>query len=66
MAPLIVQVVDVGPQGLGDAQTVERQQGDERVIAGRAQPGLDQQSPQIVAVQPQSARFAVDLGAAQM
>ena len=52
MTALQAQVLDVGAGGFGDAQPVESEQGDQRVLGGRAEPGGDQQSAELVAVQP--------------
>ncbi len=43
MPALEAQVLDVGTGGLGDPQPVEREQGDQRMLDGRAEPGGDQQ-----------------------
>ena len=50
-----VEVLDVGAERCGDAQPVHRQQRDQRVIAWAGEPGLDQQSAEFVAVQPEGA-----------
>ena len=50
-----VEVLDVGVQRFGDAQPVHRQQRHQRVIAGRAKAGLDEQGAELVAVQPEGA-----------
>jgi len=45
------QVVDVRPGCLGDSQPVEGEQRDQRVLGSRAEPGSDQESADLVAVQ---------------
>ena len=49
--PLQAQVLDVRAGGLGDPQAVEREQGDQRMLCRRAEPGGDQQGAELVAVQ---------------
>jgi hypothetical protein len=48
---LQAQVLDVGAGGLGHAQPVEGEQGDQRVLGGRPEPGGDQERAELVAVQ---------------
>jgi hypothetical protein len=45
------QVLDHGAGGLGDSQAVEREQGDQRMLGRRAEPGSDQQGAEFVTVQ---------------
>lgn len=45
-------VLDVGAGGLGHAQPVEGEQGDQGVPGRRAEPGGDQERADLVAVQP--------------
>jgi hypothetical protein len=45
-----------------ETQPVEGQQGDQRVLRGRAQPGSDQQRPEFVAVQAGGMRLIVQAG----
>ena len=66
MPTLEVEVVDVGAQGLGDAQTVEGQQRRQGVVTGRAEAGLDEEDPQLVAVQSRGPGFVVHLGPAHV
>src|SRR5260221_2388203 len=56
---LDAQGLDVGAGGFGDAQPVEGQQRDQRVLAGRAEPGGDQQRAELVAVQPGGVRLII-------
>ncbi|MEP7021219.1 MAG: hypothetical protein ABI808_11235 [Pseudonocardiales bacterium] len=42
---------DVGAEGLGDPQPVDRQQGHQGVLVGRPEPGRDEQGTDLVAVQ---------------
>jgi hypothetical protein len=54
------QVLDVGAGWFGDPQPVQREQGDERMLGGRAEPGGDQQGAELVAVQCDGVRLVVD------
>jgi hypothetical protein len=45
------ECVDVGTEGLGDPQPVDREQRDQRVLIGRAEPGRDEQRANLIAVQ---------------
>ena len=49
--PFQARGLDIGADGLGDAEPVESEQEDQRVLAGWAEPGGDQQSAEFVAVQ---------------
>ncbi len=60
MATLVVEVLHVGAEGLGDAQAVERQQRGQGVVSGRAESGLDQEGAELVAVETQGAGLVVD------
>jgi hypothetical protein len=53
---------DVGAGGFGNPQPVEGQQGDQRMLRRRAQPGSDQQRPEFVAVQAGGMRLIVQAG----
>ena len=59
MAAFQAQVLDVGAGGFGDPQAVEREQGDERVLGGRAEPGGDQERAELVAVQGGGVRLII-------
>ena len=48
---LQAQVLDVGAGGFGDAQPVQREQRDQRMLERWAEPGGDQQRAELVAVQ---------------
>ena len=48
---LQAQVLDVGAGGLGDPQAVQGEQGDQRMLGRRAEPGGHQQRAELVAVQ---------------
>jgi hypothetical protein len=61
-----VQVVDVGAERFADPEPVHRQQVDERVVAWRGEPGLDQQGAELVAVQAQGPGLGVDLRSADV
>jgi hypothetical protein len=54
------QVLDVGAGGLRDSQPVEREQGDQRMLERRTEPGGDQHGAEFVAVQRDSMRLVVD------
>ncbi len=56
------QGLDIGAGGLGDAEPVESKQGDQRVLAGRPEPGGDQQCAEFVAVQAGGVRLIVQPG----
>jgi hypothetical protein len=43
VAAFEAQVLDAGAGGLGYPQAVQREQGDQRVLGRRAEPGCDQQ-----------------------
>ena len=57
--------LDVGFRGFGDAQPVEGQQGDQRVLCGRAEPGGDQERAELVAVRAGGVGFVVQAGPAE-
>jgi hypothetical protein len=57
---VLAQVLDVGAGGFGDPQPVQREQGDQRVLERRAEPGGDQQGAEFVAVQGDGMRLVVD------
>ncbi len=59
MPPLDAHGLDVGAGGLGDAQPVEGQQRDQRMLGGPAEPGGDQQSAELVTVQPDGVRLVI-------
>jgi hypothetical protein len=60
------QVLDVGTRGLGRSQSVEREQGDERVLGGRAGPGGYQEGAEFVAVQGGGVRLIIEPGTANV
>jgi hypothetical protein len=51
--------VDVGAEGFGDPQAVDREQRDEGVLIGCAEPGGDEQRTDPVAVQADGVGFVV-------
>ena len=51
MPAVQAQLLDVRAGGLADPQPVQREQRDQRMLAGRAQPGGDQDGAELVAVQ---------------
>jgi hypothetical protein len=63
---LDAQGLDAGAGGFGDAQPVERQQGDQRMPGGYAEPSGDQQRAELVAVQPVGKGLIVQTGTADM
>ena len=60
--PLQPQVLDVGADGFGHSQPVEREQADQGVIPGAAQPGGDQHGADLVAVQAGGVGLVVQAG----
>ena len=60
------QGLDIGAGGFGDAEPVESQQGDQRMLGGRAEPRGDQQSAELVAVQADGVRLIVQPGTADV
>jgi hypothetical protein len=63
---LQAQVLDVRARGLRDPQPVQREQGDQRVLGGRAEPGGDQERAELVAVQGGGVRLVVQPGTADV
>jgi hypothetical protein len=63
---LDAQVLDAGAGGFRYAQPVERQQGEQRVLARRPELGGNKQRPEFVAVQPGGVRLIVQPGSADM
>jgi hypothetical protein len=53
------QLLDVGAGGLRYPQPVQREQGDQRMLGRRAEPGSDQHGAELVAVQSGAVRFVV-------
>jgi hypothetical protein len=66
VSALDAERLDVGVRGFGDAQPVEGQQGDQRVLDWRAEPGGDQERTEFVAVQSGGVGFVVQAGPANM
>jgi hypothetical protein len=46
-----LNIGNIGANGLGHPQPIERQQGDQRMLGGRPDPGGDQQRARLVAIQ---------------
>ena len=65
MAALQAQVFDVCAGGLGDAQPVEGEQGDQRVLGGRPSP-RQRGGSELVAVQGGGVRLVIQPGAADV
>src|SRR5262245_13454609 len=63
---LDAQGFNVGASSFGDPQSIQRQQGDQRVLRRRAQPSSDQQRAELVAVQPSGVRVVVQPGPADI
>jgi len=63
---LQAEVVDVGAGGLGNPQPVQREQGDQRMLGRRAEPGGDQQRAELVAVQRDRVGLVVHPGTADV
>ena len=66
MPALHAEGLDVGGDGLGDPQPVQRQKRDQRALRRGPEPGGDQQRPELVAVQADGAGFVVQVGAADI
>src|SRR5271168_2272514 len=66
LAPLQARVLDVRAGGLRHPQAVEREQRDERVLGGRAEPGGNQEGAELVAVQGRRVRLVVQTGTADV
>ena len=66
MPSLDAEGLDVGADRFGDPQPVERQQGDQRMLGGRAEPGGDEERSDLVAVQADRVGLVVDPWAADM
>ena len=64
--PFEAERFDVGAERFGDTQAVDRQQGDERVLARRGQPGSDEEGADLVAVQAGGVRLVVQARPANM
>jgi hypothetical protein len=60
------QGLDIGAGGLGDAQPVEGEQGDQRMLAGRPEPSGDQQTAELDAVLAGGVRLIIQPGMADM
>jgi len=60
------QCLDVGAGSFRDAEPVEREQGDQSVLGGGAEPGGDQQGADLVAVQPGGVGLVVNPGPTNM
>ena len=56
------KVLDGGAGDLGDPQAVQRQQGDECVLGGRAESGGDQDRAVLISVQCRGVRLVVQAG----
>jgi len=56
---LKAQVLDVGPDRLGDPQPVQRGQGHQRVLGWRSESGSYQEGTELVAVQCDDVGFVV-------
>ena len=59
MPALQTQVLDVGAGGLRDPQSVQREQGDQRMLGRRPEPGGHQQRAELITVQRDGMRFIV-------
>jgi hypothetical protein len=66
VAAIETEVLDVGAGGFGDPQPVQCEQGDDRVLAGCAEPGRDQERAELVAVQGDGVGFVVQAGTADV
>jgi hypothetical protein len=61
-----VEVVDVGAEGFGDAQPVQREQASECVVAAAAESGLDEERAEFVAIQAEGRGLVVLFRASDM
>ncbi len=52
-------MLDIGASGLCHSQPVQREQGDQRMLGRRAEPGRDQHGAELVAVQGGGMRLVV-------
>jgi hypothetical protein len=59
---LQAQMLDTGAGGLRDPKPIQGEQGDQRVLERRPEPGGDQECTELVAVQGGSVRFVVQPG----
>jgi hypothetical protein len=66
VAALEAEMLDVRAGRLRHAQPVEGEQGDQRVLGGRAEPGGDQERAELVTVQGGGVRLVVQPGAADV
>ena len=66
MAAFETEIVDVRAERFGDPQPVDRQQADQRVLGGGAEPGRDQQRTDLVTVQPDHVRLVIQPGSAHV
>jgi hypothetical protein len=66
VAALQAQVLDVRAGGLRDPQPVQREQRDQRVLGGRAEPGGDEDASELVAVQGSGVRLVAEAGTADV
>ena len=66
VAPFDAHVLDVGPEGLEDAQTVEGEQRDQGVIPRVADPGDDEDASDLVAVEPDGVGLRVNRATADI
>jgi hypothetical protein len=66
VAPFQAQVLDIGTGGLRDPQPVQGKQRDQRMLGRRAEPGGDQQCPELIAVQGGGMRLIIHPRTADM
>jgi len=52
VSALVAGVLDLGAEGFGDAQPVQRQQAHQCVVPAAAQTGLDQERAELVSIKP--------------
>jgi hypothetical protein len=62
VSALQAQVLDVGAGGFRDPQPVQREQGDQRMLERRPEPGGHQQGSQFVAIQGGGMRLIIQAG----
>ena len=66
MAAFEAELFDVGADRFGDPQPVERQQAEQRMVTGAAEPGGDEHGADLVAVQAGRVRLVVEARSADV
>jgi len=66
MSALILEILDLGAECLGDPQPVQRQPAHQRMVPPTAQTGLDQEGAELVSIKPEGMGLVADLRAAHV